>query len=49
MHPVVNRIPTYFVFSGYLGDLATGPGFFDDGEFNFGIGIKVRHDRFIKT
>ncbi len=45
MHPGVDRIPANFVFSGYLGDFPSGPSFLDDGEFNFGSGISVGHDK----
>jgi hypothetical protein len=49
MHPGVDRIPTYFVFSGDFGNLTAGPGFLNDVEFHLWGGMKVRHDNIIKS
>ena len=43
MHPGVDGIPTYLIFSCDLGNLTAGPGFLDDVEFDFWCGMIFRH------
>ena len=43
MHPGIDGIPTYPILSRKLGNLTAAPGFFDDGELDFGCGMIFRH------
>jgi len=43
MHPGIDGIPTHLILSCDLGNLAAGPGFLDDGEFDFRCGMIFRH------
>ena len=43
MHPGIDGVPTDPIFSGDLGNLTASPGFFDDGELDFGCGMILRH------
>ena len=43
VHPGIDGVPTYLILSCDLGDLAAGPNFLDDGEFDFWCGMIFRH------
>jgi len=43
MHPGIDGVPTDLILSRDLGNLTAGPGFLDDGEFDFWCGMILRH------
>jgi hypothetical protein len=49
LHPGVDRVPTYFVFSGNLSNLTAGPGLLDDVEFYLWGGMNVGHGNTMKS
>ena len=43
MHPGIDGISAYSIFSSDLGNLTAGPDFLDDGELDFWRGMIFRH------